>query len=65
MTEELPAEQSKCDKLLDDNAILYACLDCLVDLKDHKDKHGKDEYYLTNQPKAWEYARQVLKDVME
>jgi hypothetical protein len=47
----------------DDLAIVTRCLQALVDLKDYKDEHGKDDYYLRNQPKAWEYARQVLKDI--
>ena len=34
----------------------------LVNLKEHKDKHGKDEFYEKNQPKAWEFAKQVLKE---
>jgi len=32
----------------------------LVDLKNYKDEHGKDEFYLENQPKAWKRARAVL-----
>jgi len=32
----------------------------LVELKDHKDKFGKTEYYKTMQPKAWKLARAIL-----
>jgi hypothetical protein len=32
----------------------------LVNLKDYKDEHGKDEYYRENQPKAWDLARRTL-----
>lgn len=32
----------------------------LVELKDHKDEHGKSEYYLAHQPLAWMTARSLL-----
>lgn len=36
-------------------------LENLVQLKDWKDKHGKDEQYEKHQPAAWEAARKALK----
>ena len=36
-------------------------LHALVNLKKYKTIHGKDEYYLDRQPRAWEQARKVLK----
>jgi hypothetical protein len=33
----------------------------LVDLKDHKDKYGKDTLYLNEQPILWNIARKTLK----
>ncbi len=38
-----------------------AVLTMLVELKEHKDKHGKDEKYLIHQPIAWENAFRLLK----
>jgi len=32
----------------------------LVEVKKHKDRHGKDEWYKDAQPMAWEQARKVL-----
>jgi len=32
----------------------------LVEVKDHKDAHGKDEWYNDAQPMAWEQARVAL-----
>ena len=59
------SDQHPCDKLLDEATIMYSCLQALVALKDYKDKYGKDKYYLKNMPIAWEYAKTVLKEVME
>jgi len=39
---------------------LKSSLQYLVDVKMYKDIHGKDEYYLKNQPLAWEKAKNVL-----
>lgn len=33
----------------------------LVRLKDYKDKYGKDEHYVVEQPLAWDKARVALK----
>ena len=55
-------EQEEINRLRDVNAVLSATLQSLIDLKDHKDKHGKDKYYLKNHPLAWDYARNILKD---
>jgi hypothetical protein len=40
---------------------VHEALSFLVRLKDHKQEHGKDEFYRTNQPVAWERAREALK----
>lgn len=32
----------------------------LVEVKEHKDKYGKDEWYNDAQPMAWEQARKAL-----
>ncbi len=39
---------------------LMEALDSLVQLKDWKDRHGKDEHYEKHQPAAWDNARIVL-----
>lgn len=38
-------------------------LDFLVDLKDYKDAHGKDEYYVLRQETAWAQARATLAEI--
>jgi len=50
----------KYKELVDLNYSLIDLLSILVELKDHKDKFGKDEYYLENQPIAWANARNLL-----
>jgi hypothetical protein len=35
-------------------------LELLVKIKDHKDEHGKDEWYQESQPMAWDRARKAL-----
>lgn len=40
---------------------LIKVLKALVQLKDHKDKYGKDEMYINEQPKIWELAKKTLK----
>jgi len=45
-----------CDEIIE----LGVALQTLVDLKNHKDKHGKDEYYFKQQPIAWERAKEIL-----
>lgn len=37
-------------------------LSFLVHLKDLKDTHGKDEYYLSHKEVAWRNAKEALKD---
>lgn len=39
-------------------------LRALVKLKEHKDAHGKTPRYTNEQPKAWEEARNALKEVL-
>ncbi len=39
---------------------LREALENLVQLKDWKDRHGKDEHYKKHQPAAWDNARIVL-----
>jgi hypothetical protein len=45
------------------NERLKSALIRLVDLKHYKDRFGKDEFYLDNQPEIWEFARNTLKSV--
>lgn len=45
------------------NEQLKSALIRLVDLKHYKDKFGKDDFYLANQPETWEFARITLKSV--
>lgn len=42
------------------NEELVEALEQLVQLKDWKDKHGKDEHYERSQPVAWGNARKAL-----
>ena len=39
---------------------LFGALEELVQLKEWKDKHGKDEHYLKHQPMAWVYAQSLI-----
>jgi hypothetical protein len=39
---------------------LASALKRLVDLKTHKDAHGKNNWYVNNQKAAWEQAQQAL-----
>lgn len=39
---------------------MFDALSTLVELKDWKDKNGKDETYLAMQPEAWKTASKVL-----
>ena len=43
-------------------AVLENVLTRLVDLKDYKDKHGKDELYKKEQPYLWDLARRALNE---
>lgn len=40
---------------------LEKALEFLIEVKEHKDKYGKDEWYNDAQPMAWEQARTALK----
>jgi hypothetical protein len=40
----------------------YKALERLVFLKHYKDNHGKNDYYLREQPKAWKVAKDVVDD---
>ena len=42
---------------------LKSALTTLVDLKDHKDTHGKDDFYIERQSSAWKTAKSVLLDI--
>lgn len=42
------------------NKELVQALNELVQLKDWKDKNGKDEHYVRSQPTAWENAKKAL-----
>ena len=41
---------------------LLISLQNLVSLKDYKESHGKDAFYLRQQPIVWEEARKKLMD---
>ena len=41
--------------------LLYSALKNLVELKERKEIIGKDEYYLNEQPIAWEEAKKALR----
>lgn len=45
------------------NKELVEVLEALVQVKDWKDKNGKDEHYVKSQPVAWENARKALAKV--
>jgi len=49
--------------LKEQNEQLKSALIRLVDMKDYKDKFGKDDFYLENQPETWEFAKTTLKSV--
>lgn len=55
LTDELQA--AKKDALQ-----LRIALKHLVELKDYKDKYGKDSFYELHQPIAWDVARDLLND---
>jgi hypothetical protein len=44
---------------------LAGALERLVELKDYKDAHGKDDHYEREQPEAWQQARDVLNTLEE
>lgn len=41
--------------------LLYSALKNLVELKERKETIGKDDYYLNEQPIAWEEAKRALR----
>jgi len=43
-----------------ENRKLKTALQNLVNLKEYKDKNGKDAHYLREQPKAWKMAKDAL-----
>jgi len=44
----------------DEIATLKKALLFLIEVKDHKDANGKDDWYKDAQPMAWEQARKAL-----
>jgi hypothetical protein len=48
------------DGLQSENERLREVLENLIQLKDWKDKYGKDEHYTKHQPAAWDAARAAL-----
>jgi hypothetical protein len=59
---QIPLEQVKANAfLICASKDIYFALEHLIQLKDWKDKHGKDEHYLKAQPIAWDNARKALK----
>lgn len=46
----------------DDYDNLVKALEELVQLKEWKDKHGKDEHFLNAHPTAWNNAKEALKN---
>ncbi len=40
----------------------YKALERLLFLKHYKDNHGKNDYYLREQPKAWKVAKDLVED---
>lgn len=52
--------EARVDQLLKDKEDLLDALGALVNLKDHKEKHGKDSHYLTLQPTMWKAVRALL-----
>jgi hypothetical protein len=49
------------DRLSVKNLKLKGALEFLIEVKEHKDEHGKDQWYQDAQPIAWERARKALK----
>ena len=48
-------------KLIERIETMRLSLTALVNLKDHKDRCGKDEFYERHQPGVWSMAREALK----
>jgi hypothetical protein len=62
-------DEEECDKAKY-NAVLAAmaprmlrALSYLIEMKEHKDKIGKDEIYLIGQPMAWSEAKEIIEDL--
>ena len=58
IVEEIHDQLAAKDKQI--KAMLEALFE-LVNLKDYKDKNGKDLVYQRDQPKAWDTARELVK----
>lgn len=58
--ELVEAYQDPITRLQSENERLREALENLIQLKDWKDKYGKDEHYTKHQPAAWEAARAAL-----
>lgn len=58
---EIPIEQMKANaRLIAAAPDLLEALQNLVQLREWKDKHGKDEHYKKARPIAWEAARAAI-----
>ena len=57
---EAVEEAANHKKIMDSAMLPAAMLNILIDLKNHKDEHGKDIYYLQNQPECWKKAKIVM-----
>lgn len=55
------AYDKEVETLKSENERMRKALDLLVELKAYKDKHGKDEFYESRQPLAWERAAEAIK----
>jgi hypothetical protein len=53
-------EISRLHKIAERCKKLESALEELIQVKDYKDKHGKDEQYKSAQPIAWKNAREAL-----
>jgi hypothetical protein len=60
LTHPSPAPQQEVKELHEWIAIFYGALKDLVDLKDYKDKMGKDRIYTESQPMTWHKAKQSI-----
>ena len=57
---ELKAAKEQVITLTAQVEAMHDALDRLVELKDHKDEYGKDDFYVHNQHLAWRQARETL-----
>lgn len=59
-----PLEEAKANaRLFCASKDIYEALEDLIQVKEWKDKNGKDEHYLKAQPVAWENARKAIDKV--